>query len=147
MTAVEIAELWGVTKQAVGRWHSDMDCPRNRDGSYNLPEVIAWRERRMKRELDEAKADTPRARRERIAEEREQFEFDRLREKYIKVEEVEQKETRKITVMKADLKQVGRRVVRSLGTGVAGGLSRKIQAAFDHETAAMMRTYAGQKDR
>lgn len=44
MQTKDVAAIWRVTPQAVGLWHSKKKCPRNPDGTYNLPAVIAWRE-------------------------------------------------------------------------------------------------------
>lgn len=44
LQAQEIARFWRVTVPAVSGWHSKAGCPRNNDGTYNLADVIAWRE-------------------------------------------------------------------------------------------------------
>lgn len=44
LTASKIAVLWRVTPAAVGKWHR-LGCPRRPDNTYDLREVIAWRER------------------------------------------------------------------------------------------------------
>lgn len=38
----EIANVFGVTPRAVSLWSAE-GCPRNRDGTYTLAEVVAWR--------------------------------------------------------------------------------------------------------
>jgi hypothetical protein len=43
MTGRGIAALFGVTPQAVGLWHKNNGCPRDKEGRYDLREVIAWR--------------------------------------------------------------------------------------------------------
>lgn len=53
MTATNIAKLWGVTRQAVQNWYKHYGCPRNADGTYDLPAVIAWRESRLRKEAEE----------------------------------------------------------------------------------------------
>lgn len=53
LTATVIADLWGVSAQAVGLWHSRDQCPRNRDKTYNLREVIQWREDRLRSANDD----------------------------------------------------------------------------------------------
>lgn len=50
MSAHGIGRLWSVTPQAVGLWHR-AGCPRNSDGTYCLAEVIAWREAKIRAEV------------------------------------------------------------------------------------------------
>lgn len=50
----QLASLFGVSAQAVGLWAKRDGCPRNADGTYDLGEVIRWRERsRTETETDE----------------------------------------------------------------------------------------------
>jgi len=57
LKAGQVAKLWSVTPQAVGLWHSKSGCPRNEDSTYDLAQVIRWRE-----ELLEEKPAAPPAR-------------------------------------------------------------------------------------
>lgn len=43
VTQAQIAELFGVSGPAIRKWETDAGCPRNRDRSYDLGAVIAWR--------------------------------------------------------------------------------------------------------
>ena len=52
MTAAAVAELYGVQPVAVGRWAA-AGCPRNSDRSWNLAEVIKWREAKLRGELND----------------------------------------------------------------------------------------------
>lgn len=56
LTATEIGRLWGISKQAVANWHKKAGCPRNPDGTYSLPDVIAWRESHWQSQLEDARA-------------------------------------------------------------------------------------------
>lgn len=53
MTATNIAKLWGKSRQAVQNWYKRAGCPRNADGTYDLPKVIKWRESRLRKEAEE----------------------------------------------------------------------------------------------
>jgi hypothetical protein len=50
LTAGDVGWVFGVTSKAVGFWQK-AGCPRNADGTYNLPEVAAWK---VARELSNA---------------------------------------------------------------------------------------------
>jgi hypothetical protein len=68
-TQTAVAAVFGLSTSAIQKW----ECPRNQDGSYNIPAVINWRvdsecEKRMPPDFDPdvATADTPAAERLRI---------------------------------------------------------------------------------
>ena len=42
LTATDLGLIFGVTKQAVGQWHRDRNCPRGEDGKYDLIAVVEW---------------------------------------------------------------------------------------------------------
>jgi len=44
LRASEIAAIWRISRQAVSSWCKVGGCPRNPDGTYNLADVIGWRE-------------------------------------------------------------------------------------------------------
>lgn len=54
----DVSELWGVSGMAVSKWFSRDGCPRNRDKTYDLSKVIAWREEGLQEDLLEAEGDT-----------------------------------------------------------------------------------------
>ena len=63
-SAAMIAACFGVTRQAVALWPKNQGAPINPDGTFSLPDIIAWREARLRREaVEEAlrEADTEEA--------------------------------------------------------------------------------------
>lgn len=50
----DVAELWGLSDMAISKWFSRDGCPRNKDKTYDLAQVIAWREEGLKEDLLEA---------------------------------------------------------------------------------------------
>jgi hypothetical protein len=42
MAPVEIARAVGIDHRTLGRWAKEHDLPRNADGSYSLPRLVAW---------------------------------------------------------------------------------------------------------
>jgi phage terminase Nu1 subunit (DNA packaging protein) len=54
ISATDLAALWGISRQAVGLWHSRDGCPRNKDGTYDLAAVIQWRESHWSSKLQES---------------------------------------------------------------------------------------------
>ena len=63
LTAGQAGGLFGLTGGAIAKWHSRHHAPRNRDRTYNLAKLIAWREVQLRAESDEvlAREDAPRS--------------------------------------------------------------------------------------
>ncbi len=68
MTATQMGRVFGISRQAFSVWR---ECPRNTDGTWSLPEVVAWKLRRVQEELeleaDGSGADSPALERYRAA--------------------------------------------------------------------------------
>jgi hypothetical protein len=47
-----IQKIYGVTAAAISVWVKD-GCPRTKNNVYSLPDVVRWRERRIRRDRDE----------------------------------------------------------------------------------------------
>lgn len=52
MAAAAVARIWNVNARAVGQWASKMGCPRSPDRTFNLDDVVKWRESRNEAETD-----------------------------------------------------------------------------------------------
>ena len=63
MRQTEVAKLFSVTPQALTQWSSKTKyqnpCPRNKDKSYNLPEVLRWYSERSEQSERSASSRTP----------------------------------------------------------------------------------------
>jgi len=42
VTTRTAARVFGVTPQALGLWYSKRGCPRNKDKTYSIPDLMAW---------------------------------------------------------------------------------------------------------
>lgn len=47
-----LQKIYGVTAAAISVWVKD-GCPRTKNNVYSLPDVVRWRERRIRRDRDE----------------------------------------------------------------------------------------------
>lgn len=47
-----LQKIFGITRSGLSRW-IDSGCPRLESGSYDLPAVIKWREKKLKGAIDE----------------------------------------------------------------------------------------------
>jgi len=54
MSQASIAAVFGLTPRSVRQW---ADCPRNTDGTYSLPDTIAYWRKRYERQIATAGAD------------------------------------------------------------------------------------------
>lgn len=107
-TTSQLAALYGVGPSAVSNWHKRGGCPRNSDGSYDLTAVIAWREDRIRAEVDDAMAssgkDSPNLERLRAARaDMAELEFKTRLGKVIDLEQVKQREVTISTIFKQSL--------------------------------------------
>lgn len=48
LKAKDVGPIWSISPQAVGLWHRRDGAPRNSDRTYNLSELISWRERQIR---------------------------------------------------------------------------------------------------
>jgi phage terminase Nu1 subunit (DNA packaging protein) len=144
MSATEVARLWGVTKQAVGLWHSKEGCPRNEDATYNLTEVIAWREvRAAKIPMDQVGADSPALERLRAAKaEQEELKLATIKGQLIPAEQVEEGLVARVLVIKKALMGMPARMAGAL----AGLDGRAIRALLADEIERVVRQFAGQTE-
>ena len=53
MPATAVARVYGISPRAVRLWHSRDGCPRSVDKSFDLRKVVAWREQRLEKKLEE----------------------------------------------------------------------------------------------
>src|SRR6185436_16534516 len=68
VTGVELAELYGVSKQMISELHSVHGAPRNQNKTYRLKEFIAWHEAWATKQLEDGDpASSPALERQRTA--------------------------------------------------------------------------------
>ena len=49
VSATQMGRVFGISRQAFSTWK---DLPRNEDGTFNLPDVVAWKLRRVQEEFE-----------------------------------------------------------------------------------------------
>lgn len=137
MAASDVAVLFGVTPQAVGKWHSKEGCPRNKDGTFDLAEVIRWRVKKVAPEwkpLDRYR--TARA-------EAEEIRTALMRGTLCRVDERDALDLARVRCLVATLKPLGRLMSPILA---ALESEREIQTLIDERVQDAIQEFTGDRE-
>lgn len=128
-----LALLWGITPQSVQGWIK-RDCPRNRNGTFDLRRVIAWRE-------DQAAARGLKAGLRKAAEEQEADGLRRLRKAKADTEEMKRDERKGLLVSVAEVAgqaHLAGQAVRDSLLGLPARLPEKLAGQSVREIGATL---------
>ena len=146
LNGAEVAELYGVTREAVRQWHVKGGCPRNEDKTFDLAAVIAWREARLEADVaDLAGSDNPELQRWRAARaDMAEMERDLRRGLLIKREAVEANEQQQVAAVRKALLALPKRLAPKLA-GAAGraDLHQTFENAIRQAVVNVCNTFAG----
>ena len=139
LTCTQVWRLWGVTKQAVSQWARKDGCPRNEDGTFDLAEVIRWREDRVILENEVSPMDAARARIYHAKAEKEELDLQLRKGKLLDAEEVmREQELRVIAVTH------GLECIPVLAPHLEGLSAREIQKALKQRVREIRLAFAGE---
>lgn len=143
LTQRQLASAFGITDRAIRLWD---DCPRNKDKTYNLPDVIEWRINKAKDEMvglvptDPESRDTlDEYRKERVLITR--MEREQLEKKLVPVEEVTTAFTERCFELTRRMLLLSRRVAHRVAAA-SKQVQKKVVDIIDEEVRQAMDEYA-----
>jgi hypothetical protein len=145
LRGVDLARIYQVGESAISHWVSRDGCPRGADGTFNLSEVIKWREDRLRLEIDTVanaggvELDRWRRMRADLVE----IQLRRARGELLDRREVETGRVQRILVIKRAMLGLG----RSIAPALTGMETREICAAIDDRIKQVVREFSGEPAR
>ena len=139
LRATEIGRLFGVSRQAPSGW-AKQGCPRNEDGTYDLGEVIRWRDSQrapastVRDDLDRERLQTLRARRQSV-----EMDLALKTGKYRPTEDVEREWSQITVAVVTALEGMG----QALAPHLEGLKAREICTAIDDYVNGIRKAFGG----
>ncbi len=146
LSANDVGELWRVSRQAVGGWRR-RGCPCNADRSYDLGEVLAWREAGIARRAatDAGLGEAQNA----ALEEKRKWEALMAKAKYeewtgqlLRAEDVERERVARVSAVCVALEGL----VRGAGIVLEGQMADRIESYLRERVNAMRDEFAGEME-
>ncbi len=140
MSATAIGKVFGVSRQAISSWHTRSDCPRNKDGKFDLCAVIKWREESIRAEAL-GERDSPALERKRESEAKlKELDLQERLGQIIPLAEVEAGRVARVLVVKRALLGMPTQIASTL----VGLDARQISALLKERVRDIVAEFAGQ---
>lgn len=143
LTATQVGWLYNTKHLTVGNWVRRSGCPRNKDGTYDLAQVIKWREERI--ESKHAQSETLEDTKEKIAKvdlQRKELALERDLLEVIPKDEVETGRVARVVVLKRTMLALPRRM-----SSVLEGLeAREVEAILNEHLRDLISQFSGQSE-
>ncbi len=140
MSATSVGRILGVSRQAVGHW-GKRGCPKNSNNTFDLSQVIQWREEQTRAELLNEK-DSPALERKRQAEAGlKELDLEERLGQIVPLEEVEAGRVARVLVVKRALLGMPTQIASTL----VGLDARQISALLKERVRGIIAEFAGQR--